>query len=90
MKFKVIEYKDDKETNEDKNIYWSWDWVRLKRRVAENPKRMTFNPLEVEFQKLREYWLRERRDRMIQKLLLVIMVGLILFVIYSGIMEVSI
>ena len=87
MKFKVIESNDYDYDAKDKNFYYSWDWSILKRKVAKNPNNITFNPLEVEFQKLREYWLWERRDKMIARMALVwviVAIGIIVYGLYTG------
>ena len=88
MKFKVIDSNDYDYDEKDKNFYYSWDWAILKRKVAKNKgKNITFNPLEAEFQKLYHYWKVERRDTIIQRVLLSIMFILVCFLIFSLITE---
>ena len=82
MKFKVLEPNDYDCDARDKNFYYSWDWNRLKYSVAENPKKMTFNPLEVEFQKLREYWLQQVIDKIVERTLLTMLFICICGLIY--------
>jgi hypothetical protein len=88
MKFKVLESNDYDYNEKDKNFYYSWDWARLRSNVGKNPKKMTFNPLESEFQKLYSYWARERfflfADKVVLTLLLVAF-GFLCFVLYSAI-----
>lgn len=87
MKFKVLESNDYDYNEKDKNFYYSWDWSALKRKVAKNPKNMTFNPLEVEFQKLREYWIQEVIDKIVMRTLLFILFVCICGLIYLSILE---
>tara|TARA_R100000278_G_C5476916_1_gene166785 strand:+ start:1972 stop:2247 length:276 start_codon:yes stop_codon:yes gene_type:complete len=61
MKFKILKDTDFDYDIKDKNMITYSKWIRLRKVVGENPKRMTFNPLEVELQKCYEHWLRERR-----------------------------
>ncbi len=88
MKFKILESNDSDYDSTDKNFYYSWDWVILKRKVAKNPTNMTFNPLEVEFQNLYRYWKIERRDTIIQRVLLLIILMLVCVLIFSLMQEV--
>jgi hypothetical protein len=88
MKFKILESNDSDYDSTDKNFYYSWDWAMLKRKVAKNPTNMTFNPLEVEFQNLYRYWKIERRDTIIQRVLLLIILMLVCVLIFSLMQEV--
>ena len=82
MKFKVLDTSDTGYDPKDKNFYYSWDWNILKYSVAENPKKMTFNPLEVEFQKLRKYWLQQVIDKIVERTLLTMLFICICGLIY--------
>ena len=89
MKFKILESNDSDYDSTDKNFYYSWDWAMLKRKVAKNKgKNITFNPLEAEFQELYHYWRIERRDTIIQRVLLLIMLMLVCVLIFSLMQEV--
>ena len=72
MKFKVIDSNDYTHDYKDKNVFSSWELIKLKRRVGRNPKRMTFNPVEVYFQDLYSDWIGDVQDKIVGYCLLTI------------------
>ncbi len=88
MKFKVIESNDYDYDAKDKNFYYSWDFYNLMRKVGEDPKRITFNPLQAKMQYWYLRWQQDRRDRIIQKVLSIIIFTLVLIAIAILILEV--
>ena len=56
MKFKVIESNDYSYDAKDKNVFTASKLYDIMIRVRENPKRMTFNPVEVYYQRLYSVW----------------------------------
>jgi hypothetical protein len=65
MKFKVIESNDYTHDYKDKNVFSSWELIKLKRRVGRNPKRITFNPVEAYFQELYKDWTGDVQDKIV-------------------------
>jgi len=88
MKFKILESNDYDYDSKDKNMITYTKWLKLRRIVGENPKRMTFNPLEVELQKCYEYWFRARRiylfERVFFPLFILVLVALLIFYSQGG------
>ena len=69
MKFKILESNDYDYDSKDKNMITYSKWIKLRYIVGENPKRITFNPLEVELQKLHEHWTRTKRIYLAEKVI---------------------
>jgi hypothetical protein len=65
MKFKVLESNDYTHDYKDKNVFSSWELIKLQRRVSNNPKRITFNPVEAYFQELYHEWGKDKKDAII-------------------------
>ena len=74
MKFKVLESNDYTHDYKDKNVFSSWELIKLKRRVGRNPKRMTINPVEVYFQDLYSDWIGDVQDKIVGYCLLSILI----------------
>lgn len=81
MKFKVIESNDYTHDYKDKNVFSSWKLIELKRRVGSNPKRMTFNPVEVYFQDLYSYWVGNVQHKIVGYCLLTILITSVFWLI---------
>ena len=84
MKFKILEVNDYDYDIKDKNMITYDKWLKLRRIIRDNPKRMTFNPLEVELQKCYEVWMAERNRKCFLFLYVVFCILAITLVIYCG------
>lgn len=81
MKFKVIESNDYDYDAKDKNFYYSWDFYNLMKKVGDNPKRITFNPLQNKMQYWYLRWQKDRRDRIIERMFLILIFLVILITV---------
>ena len=63
MKFKVLELNDYSYDAKDKNVFTASKLYNIMNRVKKNPKRMTFNPVEVYYQRLYHVWNMHRNDK---------------------------
>ena len=69
MKFKIIESNDYNYDLKDKNTISHAKWYAMKRDVLKNPKRITFDPFIKEMQDLHNFWLMERREKIVLRIL---------------------
>ena len=88
MKFKILEVNDFDYDEKDKNMITYRKWLELRKAVSKNPKRITFNPLEVELQRCYEVWLSDRRiwffERVWFPLMIISFIGAIIWGIMTG------
>ena len=69
MKFKIIESNDYNYDLKDKNTISHARWYNMKRDVLKNPNRITFDPFINEMQNLHNFWLQERREKIVLRIL---------------------
>tara|TARA_R100000700_G_scaffold40649_1_gene57056 strand:- start:967 stop:1263 length:297 start_codon:yes stop_codon:yes gene_type:complete len=90
MKFKVIESNDYSYDAKDKNVFTATKLYDIMMSVKKNPKRLTFNPVEIYHQQLYEVWNFDKNQKVYFAIIITMLLTSILWLVailieYGGI-----